>query len=73
MAVSDETKLHDTPLLHLAEPRSEDARIADRYQQQLGLPLSTLARLLGPQFVQERGLDRLGHVLPHRDRHRGRV
>ncbi len=52
MAVSDETKLHDTPVLHLTEPRSENARIADRYQEQLGLPLSTLARLLGPQVVR---------------------
>ncbi len=52
MAVSDETKLHDSLLLHLAEPRSEDARVAERYQQQLGLPLSTLARLLGPTVVR---------------------
>jgi len=52
MAVSDETKLHDTPLLHLTEPRAENARIADRCQNQLGLPLSTLARLLGPKVVR---------------------
>jgi hypothetical protein len=56
MAVSDETKLHDTPLLHLAEPRAENARIADRYQQQLGLPLSTVARILGPSVVRSAAL-----------------
>ena len=31
---------HGTPVLHLAEPRSEDARIAERYQRQLCLSLS---------------------------------
>jgi len=56
MAFSDETKLHDTPLLHLAEPRSENARVADRYQEQLGLPLSTLARILGPSVVRSAAL-----------------
>jgi hypothetical protein len=51
LAVSDETKKHDTPILRLAEPRAEDAGVVERYQKQLGLPLSTLARMLGPAFV----------------------
>lgn len=50
--VSDETKQHDTPVLRLAQPRSEDAGVVERYQRQLGLPLSTLARLLGPELVK---------------------
>jgi hypothetical protein len=52
LAVSDETKQHDTPLLRLARPRSEDEGVVERYQRQLGLPLSTLARLLGPTLVK---------------------
>ena len=52
LAVADETKLHDTPVLRLAEPRSEDTGVIERYQRQLGLPLSTLARLLGPTLVK---------------------
>jgi len=52
LAVADETKQHDTPVLRLAQPRSEDAGVVDRYQRQLGLPLSTLARLLGPSLVK---------------------
>ena len=52
LAVADETKQYDTPVLRLAEPRSEDAGVVQRYQRQLGLPLSTLARLLGPSLVK---------------------
>jgi hypothetical protein len=52
LAVADETKQHDTPVLRLAQPRSEDAGVVQRYQNQLGLPLSTLARLLGPSLVK---------------------
>ena len=52
LAVADETKQHDTPVLRLAQPRSEDAGVVERYQRQLGLPLSTLARLLGPSLVK---------------------
>ncbi|MEI8376141.1 MAG: hypothetical protein WCJ35_25255 [Planctomycetota bacterium] len=52
IAVSDETKQHDTPVLRLAQPRCEDAGVVERYQRQLGLPLSTLARLLGPTLVK---------------------
>lgn len=52
MAVADETRGHDTPVLRLAQPRSENARIVERYQTQLGLSMSSIARLLGPQFVK---------------------
>ena len=52
LAVADETKQHDTPVLRLAEPRAEDAGVVARYERQLGLPMSTLARLLGPTLVK---------------------
>ena len=52
LAVADETKQHDTPVLRLAQPRAEDAGVVERYQRQLGLPLSTVARLLGPSLVK---------------------
>ena len=51
IAVADETKQHDTPVLRLAEARSENAGVVERYQRQLGLSMSTLARLLGPTVV----------------------
>mgnify|MGYP001162033064 FL=1 len=47
----DEAERQGTPILHLAEPRSEDARTAERYQRQLGLSLSGLGRLLGPHVA----------------------
>lgn len=52
LAIADETSQHDTPVLRLAQPQTENARVVDRYQTQLGLPMSTIARLLGPQVVQ---------------------
>jgi hypothetical protein len=52
LAVADETEKHDTPVLRLAQPRSEDAGVVARYQRQLGLPLDSLARLLGPSLVK---------------------
>ncbi len=52
MAVADETNQHDTPVLRLAQPRAEDAGIVERYERQLGLSMSTLARLLGPKLVK---------------------
>jgi hypothetical protein len=52
MAIADETSQHDTPVLRLAQPRSENTRVVERYQTQLGLSMSTIARLLGPKFVQ---------------------
>jgi hypothetical protein len=52
IAVSDEATVHDTPLLHFAEPRSENAHVLERYQRQLGLRLDELCRLAGPQGVR---------------------
>ena len=49
--VSDQAERQGTPILQLAEPRSEDARTAARYQQQLCLSLTGLGRLLGPQVA----------------------
>jgi len=51
-AVADETNKYDTPVLRLAQPRAENLGIVDRYQRQLGLTMSTLARLLGPSVVK---------------------
>ena len=52
LAVADETNQHDTPVLRLAQPRAENARVVERYETQLGLSMSAVARLLGPQFVK---------------------
>jgi hypothetical protein len=40
-----------TPILNLAQPRSESARSRERYEQQLGISLTAAARALGPQLV----------------------
>ena len=47
----DEARESGTPLLHLLEPRSEDARTQERYERQLCLVLDGLARMLGGQAV----------------------
>jgi hypothetical protein len=52
VAVADETSRHDTPVLRWAQPRSEDAGVVRRYEQQLGLTMSTIARLVGPALVK---------------------
>jgi hypothetical protein len=52
VAMSDETKEHDTPVLRWAQPRSENVDVVQRYQRQLGLSLSAVARLLGPKVVK---------------------
>ncbi len=49
--VMDEADAFGTPILAWMEPRSEDARTKERYQKQLCLPVSTLARMLGGQVV----------------------
>ena len=49
---ADEADSAGTPVLRLAEPRSEDARTVKRYQRQLGLSLTGLGRLLGPHVAQ---------------------
>jgi len=50
--VFDEIDQAGTPLVQFAAARAEDLRTKERYQEQLCLPLSTVARLLGPAVVQ---------------------
>jgi hypothetical protein len=50
--LADESERSGTPLLTAIEPRSQDALTRQRYEQQLGLSLSGLARLLGPQMIK---------------------
>jgi hypothetical protein len=47
----DEADAQGTPVLHMLEPRSEDARTSQRYQEQLCLAVSEVARQFGPQVV----------------------
>lgn len=49
--LSDEIGRQGTPLARLLVSRSEDERVRERYERQLCLPLSALARLLGPQLI----------------------
>lgn len=49
--VLDEIDAQGTPLLAFFDARVEDSRLKDRYQAQLLLPLSTLARTLGPAVI----------------------
>ena len=49
---ADEADSAGTPVLRLAEPRSEDARTAKRYERQLCLSMTGLGRLLGPHVAQ---------------------
>ncbi len=49
--LSDEVGRQGTPLTRLAVSRSEDELVRQRYERQLCLPLSDLARLLGPQVI----------------------
>ena len=49
--VADEIDWQGTPLARFMEARSEDERLKERYERQLGLPLSLLARLLGGQVI----------------------
>ena len=41
-----------TPILQLAEPRSTSARTFERYQHQMCLTITAIARLLGPAVAQ---------------------
>jgi hypothetical protein len=52
MEVADHADDLGTRLLQLADPRSEDARTKQRYERQLCLSTSALARLLGPALVK---------------------
>jgi hypothetical protein len=50
--LADEADRSGTPLVTAVEPRSQDALTRQRYEQQLGLSLSGLARLLGPHTIK---------------------
>ena len=52
IALADEADRYGTLALHAVEPRSEDARVRYRYERQLGLSLTGLGRLVGPQVVK---------------------
>jgi hypothetical protein len=49
--VLDTVDARGTPVAQLVESRAEDAGSKERYQRQLGLQFSTLAKLLGPTMV----------------------
>lgn len=49
--LSDEVGRQGTPLARLLVSRSEDELVRERYERQLCLPLSALARLLGPRLI----------------------
>lgn len=51
VAVADEVARQGTPLSRVMLARSEDELIKQRYERQLCLPLSALARLLGPTVI----------------------
>lgn len=50
--LADEVAAQGALVLALAEPRSTSARTFQRYQEQMGLTISKVARLLGPTVVQ---------------------
>ncbi len=52
----DEAKAHGTPILHLVDPRSEDAMTHERYEKQLCLSLDAWARVLGPHLIESLAL-----------------
>jgi hypothetical protein len=52
VAVADEMAAQSAMVLELAEPRSTSDRTFDRYQEQMCLSITGLARLLGPAVVQ---------------------
>jgi len=51
MDLADEANGGATPVLHLLEPRGEDAHSKERYQRQLCLAPTEAARVLGPFVV----------------------
>lgn len=51
-ACLDEVKKSGLPVFRTLSPRSEDARLIDRYERQLGLSLGTVTRMLGPRMVR---------------------
>ncbi|MHC4414991.1 MAG: hypothetical protein ACYS0G_06895 [Planctomycetota bacterium] len=49
--LADEADAHGAPVLEALQPRAEHAQTRARYERQLCLPMSALARLLGPHLV----------------------
>jgi len=47
----DEAEARGAPVYYLFNPRSEDARTAERYRKQLCLPATELSRILGPKMI----------------------
>ncbi|MGE3317257.1 MAG: hypothetical protein AB7O26_19235, partial [Planctomycetaceae bacterium] len=47
----DEAELNGTPLLQTVQPRSESARVRERYEKQLCLSATALAKILGDQVI----------------------
>jgi hypothetical protein len=52
VALADNATEHGAPILNIAEPRGEDAKTRERYEQQLGLSLDRGARLLGDSVIE---------------------
>ncbi len=52
ITMSDEMHRQGAPMLQIAEPRSENAMTSQRYERQLGLSMTGIARLLGPKMVR---------------------
>ncbi len=52
VATADHAEEHGAPVLAALEPRTETAGTRDRYEAQLGVPMSALSRLLGPHVVR---------------------
>lgn len=52
LAMSDETAEVGDLIFQMADPRSTDAKVLDRYQRQLCLSVSGLSRLLGPKVAK---------------------
>jgi hypothetical protein len=53
IALADEADHYGTPLMQMAESRSEDAGTRQRYERQLGFSLTGLGRLLGPHLINQ--------------------
>ncbi len=49
--LADNADEQGTVVLRAAEPRAEDARVRQRYERQLGLGLSELAKMIGPALI----------------------
>jgi hypothetical protein len=50
--LSDEADRQGTPLVQAAEPQSQDVKVIDRYQRQIGLRTTMVGRMLGPQVIK---------------------